>query len=59
MADNTQEKALTPTDLRGIAQQLIRSGKMPSPEKFSDAMGEARKTYAPKVKKIRDSQATE
>lgn len=54
MAD---EKKLTPSDLRNIAQQLIRSGQMPDPNKFSEAMGTAREDYTPKVKKIRE-QAT-
>jgi len=52
------EKQLTPSELRNIAQQLIKSGQMPSPEKFSEAMGAARKDYVPKLKKISDGQAT-
>lgn len=54
MEDN---KPMTPSDLRSVAQQLIRSGQMPTPEQFSEAMGKAREDYTPKVKKIRE-QAT-
>jgi hypothetical protein len=45
------EKTLTPSDLKKQARELLRTGKMPSPEQFAEAMNEARQGYAPKIKK--------
>jgi hypothetical protein len=51
------DQKLTPSELRSIAQQLIRSGNMPSPDKLAEAMGEAQKDYAAKLKRMRETAA--
>lgn len=53
------EKKLTPSDMRKLAQQLIKSGKMPSPEDFAKAMAEERKDYAPALDKLRKEDTSE
>jgi hypothetical protein len=50
----SDEKKLTSSDLRKIAQDLIKSGKMPTPERFLQAMGKAREEYVPKLKKLQE-----
>ncbi len=48
------DKLITPTDLRNIARQLLRDGKMPSPQVFAETMAEVREEYVPPLKKLRE-----
>ena len=48
-----------PVRARAIAQDLIKSGKMPTPERFLQAMGKAREEYVPKLKKFREKEKEE
>jgi hypothetical protein len=50
------EKKITTSDLRKTAQELLKSGKMPSIEDFAKAMNEERASYVPKVHKLRDEE---
>ena len=50
------EKLITPSDLRKQAQELIKAGKMPSPEEFAHMMDKARKDYVPKLKRLRENE---
>jgi len=52
-----ENKPMTPSDLRAKAQELIRTGKMPTPERFAEVMGEAQRDYVSKLKKIRESES--
>jgi hypothetical protein len=48
------EQKITPSDLRKLAQQLIREGNMPTPEQFAKVMGESRDEYLPKLDRLRE-----
>lgn len=49
------QKKITVSELRAQAQELLRTGKMPTPEQLAKVLGEARADYVPKLKKLRKS----
>jgi hypothetical protein len=47
------DKLITPSDLRKQAQELIKSGKMPTPQEFLKIIKTGRKDTREALKKIR------
>ena len=50
----TANKKITPTDLRKQAQQLLKSGQMPSLEQVFKAVSETRRKYRPLIVSARN-----
>jgi hypothetical protein len=48
------EEKITTSDLRKRAEELIKSGKMPSLDEVMKVMSEAREGYVSKLKKFRE-----